>query len=67
MDKMKRVRDFGVRVTDVLEQAEVELQRWHDRAEAEFGYICPGCSTCATVVPEIRRLIDVLAFSKEGE
>jgi hypothetical protein len=67
MGKMKRVRDFGVRVIDVLETAGDELQRWHDYAEAEYGYPCPGCATCATVIPEIKRMIDVLTFSKEGE
>lgn len=51
-------------VEDALNAAFDELMDWHEDAEKENDYECPGCSTCATTIPLIKRALERLEVKR---
>lgn len=54
------------RILIAIDHAIEELRAWHTNAEGEHDYICPGCETCVTVIPELQRITDLLTMEKGG-
>ncbi len=38
-----------------VQEALDELKHWHDDAEKQYDYPCPGCKTCLVSIPDLER------------